>query len=112
MTCIFCHIVERKLPTAILYETEEVAVFKEINPDAPVHLLIVPKKHIESVNSLEEETAGIMVKMVLAAKHMAGLYKIQPGYRLVINCGRQAGQVVNHLHMHLLGGWGRSSAKS
>ena len=111
MTCIFCHIIAHELPAEILYEDEELAVFRDINPKAPVHLLIVPKRHIDSVNALNENTAGIVARMVLAAKDMAEREMIRSGYRLMINCGREAGQVVNHLHMHLMGGWGRKSWK-
>lgn len=109
MTCIFCHIVAKELPADILYEDEDLVVFKDINPHAPVHLLIVPKKHFNSMNSLSEETAGILAKMALAAKRMAEKHRIQSGYRLQINTGREAGQVIFHLHMHLLGGWGRKA---
>lgn len=111
MTCIFCQIVTHKLPADIVFEDEDLAVFKDINPDAPVHLLIVPKKHIDSLNSLDEKTAGIFAKMVLVAKHMAEVHKTQAGYRLMINCGRQAGQVVFHLHMHFMGGWGQKPGR-
>ena len=111
MTCIFCHIIAHELPAEILYEDEDLAVFKDINPVAPIHLLIVPKKHIDSVNTLNENTSGIFAKMVLAAKRMAERHGIQSGYRLMINNGREAGQVVYHLHMHFMGGWGRKPAK-
>jgi histidine triad (HIT) family protein len=95
------------LPAEILYEDEDLVVFKDINPDAPIHLLIVPKKHTETLNALDEKTVGIMNKMTLAAKRMAEMLKTQSGYRLVVNCGREAGQIVPHLHMHFMGGWGR-----
>ena len=111
MTCIFCQIVAHELPTEILFEDEDLAVFKNINPDAPIHLLIVPKRHFDSVNALDEKTADIVAKMVLTAKRLAQQFGIQTGYRLMMNNGREAGQVVYHLHMHLMGGWGRKSAK-
>jgi len=111
VTCIFCQIVTRRLPAEIVYENEDLVVFKDINPDAPIHLLIAPKKHFDSLNSLDENNAGIIAKMVLAAKHVAELNKTQSGYRLMINCGREAGQVVYHLHMHLMGGWGRKTGR-
>ena len=110
MTCIFCHIVAHELPAEILYEDEELTVFKDINPAAPIHLLIVPRKHIDSLNSLDEKDGAIIHKMVFAAKRMAALHQIQ-SYRLQINCGREAGQVIFHLHMHLMGGWGRKPVK-
>ena len=111
MTCIFCHIIARQLPTEIIYENADLVVFKDINPQAPVHLLIVPKKHIESINAVDEKTAEIFSKMVLAAKTMAERHGVQSGYRLMINNGREAGQVVYHLHMHFLGGWGKRPVK-
>jgi histidine triad (HIT) family protein len=107
--CIFCQIIGRKKPAEIVYEDENLVVFRDIHPNAPVHLLIVPRIHIDTLNSLDEGSAGIVAKMVLAAKNIAELYRIQSGYRLFINCGREAGQVIFHLHMHLMGGWGRES---
>ena len=111
MTCIFCQILARELPGEILYEDEDLAVMKEINPEAPVHLLIIPKKHFDSLNSLDEQTAQIGAKMFLTAKRMAETQGIQSGYKVMINCGREAGQLIRHLHMHLMGGWGRKPIK-
>jgi len=111
MDCTFCQIIERKKPAAIVYADEDLVVFWDTHPSAPVHLLIVPRIHVDTLNSLDEGSAGIVAKMVLAAKNMAELYKIQSGYRLFINCGREAGQVILHLHMHLIGGWGRGPVK-
>jgi len=111
MTCIFCNIVGHRLPAEIIQEDADLAIFKDINPAAPVHLLIVPKKHIDSLNTLEEKDAGIFFKMILAAKQVAEKQGIQSGYRLMINNGREAGQVVYHLHMHLMGGWGQKPAR-
>ncbi len=110
MTCIFCQIAARELPADIVYEDEDLIVFKDINPDAPVHLLIVPRKHFDSLNSLDENTAEIGGRMFLAAKRMAEAQGIQSGYRVMINSGREAGQVIRHLHMHLMGGWGKKGA--
>ena len=107
MECTFCQIIERKMPAEIVYEDGDLVIFWDIHPDAPIHLLIVPKRHIDTLNSLDEKTAGIVAKMVLAAKRMAELHNIQSGYRLIINCGRGAGQIIFHLHMHFMGGWGR-----
>ncbi len=111
MGCTFCQIIDRKMPAEIVYEDEDLVVFWDIHPSAPVHLLIVPRIHVDTLNSLDEGSAGIAAKMVLTAKNIAELYKIQSGYRLVINCGREAGQVILHLHMHLMGGWGRGPAR-
>jgi len=109
--CVFCQIIERKKPAEIIYEDENLVVFRDIHPSAPVHFLIVPRIHIDTLNSLDEGSASIAAKMVLTGKNIAELYKIQSGYRLVINCGREAGQVIFHLHMHLMGGWGRGPAR-
>jgi len=111
MTCIFCQILARELPADIIFEDEDLAVIKEINPEAPIHLLIIPKRHFDSVNSLDEKTAIIATKMFLTAKQMAELHGIQLGYRLLVNSGREAGQVIHHLHMHLMGGWRRKLEK-
>jgi len=109
--CVFCQIIERKKPAEIIYEDEDLVVFRDIHPSAPVHFLIVPRIHIDTLNSLDEGSASIAAKMVLTGKNIAELYKIQSGYRLVINCGGEAGQVIFHLHMHLMGGWGRGGAR-
>ncbi len=111
MTCIFCQILARELPGDILFEDEDLAVIKNINPEAPVHLLIIPKKHFDSVNSLDEKTFQIGGKMLLAAKKMAEAQGIQSGYKILINTGREVGQEIRHLHMHLMGGWGRKPLK-
>jgi histidine triad (HIT) family protein len=111
MDCTFCQIIERKKPAEIVYEDEDLVVFRDIRPSAPVHLLIVPRIHVDTLNSLDEGSAHIVSRMVLTAKNIAELYKIQSGYRLVINCGREAGQVIFHLHMHLMGGWGQGPAR-
>ncbi len=111
MICLFCQIAAHELPADIIYEDEEVIVFKDINPAAPVHLLIVPRKHLDSLNSLDEETAGLGGKMLLRAKQIAETQGIQSGFRILINTGRQAGQVVRHLHLHLMGGWGKKDYK-
>jgi len=111
MTCIFCQILARELPGEILYEDDDIGVIKDINPEAPVHLLIIPKKHFDSLNSLDEKTAQIAAKMFLAAKKMAEAQGIQSGYKVLINNGREAGQQVRHLHMHLLGGWGKMQGR-
>jgi len=107
MTCIFCQILARELPGEILYEDEDLGVINDINPEAPVHLLIIPKRHFDSLNSLDEKTAQIGAKMLLAAKKMAEAQGIQSGYKVLINNGREVGQEIHHLHMHLMGGWGR-----
>ena len=103
--CIFCKIVDKELPADILYEDNNVIVFKDIKPKAPLHILIVPKKHIPSINHLELEDKELMGEMFLAAKKMAKKQGVaKTGYRLVFDTGKNAGQTVDHLHLHLLGG--------
>ena len=107
--CIFCKIVNGYLPTDFLFENERLIVFKDINPHAPVHLLIVPKKHIRSINDLTSEDNEIISEMITAAKEMAKKVSIsESGYKLLFNVERGGGQVIFHLHLHLLGGWRRS----
>lgn len=105
MDCIFCRIVVGKIPSDIVYQDEEVVVFRDINPQAPVHLLVVPKKHIAYLTDLAEKETPLMGHMVKVANQLAKAEGIsETGYRLVINCGQQGGQLVPHLHMHILGG--------
>ncbi len=111
MTCIFCQILVRELPGEILYEDQDLAVIKDINPEAPVHLLIIPKRHFDSLNSLDEQSLEIGGKMLLAAKKMAEVQGIQSAYKILVNTGREAGQQIRHLHMHLIGGWGKKPFK-
>ena len=105
MDCVFCQIIEGKISTEFLYQDSRVVVFRDINPAAPTHLLIVPKKHILSLAQLAETETAIIGHMVKIANRLARDGGIaESGYRLVINSGREGGQVVPHLHMHLLGG--------
>ena len=105
MDCIFCQIVAGKIPSQICYQDEEVIAFRDINPQAPVHLLIVPKKHIPSLVHLSEDELPLIGHMVNIANQLAKREGIsEKGYRLAINCGEQGRQLVTHLHMHLLGG--------
>lgn len=101
MTCVFCKIVNKELPSEIVYEDEKVLVFKDINSKAPVHLLVVPKKHISSIKDSGSE--NIARVLILAAKKVAEKKKIA-GYKLVFNVGKEGGQIVDHLHMHFLAG--------
>ncbi len=102
---IFCQIIEGKAQAKIVYDDGEIIAFWDIHPRAPVHILIVPKKHIVSVGELTEETAPILGKMALVANKVAKQQGIfDSGFRLVINCGPDSGMIVPHLHMHLLGG--------
>jgi histidine triad (HIT) family protein len=102
---IFCRIIEGKAPGRIVYQDDEVVAFWDSHPKAPIHILIVPRKHITSVCELTEQDALILGKMALAADKIArqeGIFNT--GFRLVLNCGPDSGMIVSHLHMHLLGG--------
>jgi histidine triad (HIT) family protein len=104
--CLFCQIANGETPTDILFENDTLVVFKDINPAAPVHLLMVPKKHIRSVNDLTEDDQPILSEMLMVGKEMARRQEVsKSGYRLFINVERGGGQVIFHLHMHLIGGW-------
>ena len=103
--CIFCKIINKEAPADIVYEDNSVIVFKDINPSAPIHLLIVPKKHIISINNLKEQDKELVGYMFLIAKKIAEEQDIsKTGYRLIINVGKGSGQIIDHLHLHLLGG--------
>ncbi|MEA3427941.1 MAG: histidine triad nucleotide-binding protein [Thermodesulfobacteriota bacterium] len=104
--CIFCDIINGKTGTKLLYEKDTLVVFKDINPSAPVHLLIVPRKHIRSANDLKEEDQRIVSEMIMAGKEMAKKEGIaKSGYKLLFNVEKGGGQVIFHLHLHLIGGW-------
>jgi len=103
MDCIFCKIINKEKPSDFVYENDKLIVIKDINPKAPIHLLIIPKKHIHSVNHFEEGDKELIGEMILCAKKIAK-EKNLAGYKLLINVGRKAGQIVDHIHMHLLSG--------
>ena len=103
--CIFCKIAGKEIQTEIVHEDDDVLAFRDINPQAPVHILFIPKEHIETLNDVSELHSGLISKLVLAAKETARAEGIsEDGYRLVMNCNKAAGQEVFHLHLHLLGG--------
>ncbi len=103
--CLFCKMVSGELKPDIVHEDEHVLAFRDISPQAPTHVLIIPRKHIASSNSLEAGHAGILSAMFQAARRIADFEGIAgTGYRLVFNCNEDAGQTVFHIHMHLLGG--------
>lgn len=110
--CIFCKINNKELPADFVYENDNLTAFKDIRPKAPIHILIVPKKHIQSVIETQPEDKELLGELVLAAQKIArelGLNKA--GYKLVFNVGRGGGQLIDHLHLHLLGGWGKEGLK-
>ena len=101
--CLFCKIIRGDIPSAKVFENDDVFAFRDINPQAPVHVLIVPKKHV--ANLLEGAEAGIMDPLMRAAAEIARQQGLaENGFRLITNCGRDGAQSVNHLHLHLLGG--------
>lgn len=105
MDCIFCKIIAGQIPSDVIYTDDKVIAFRDINPMAPVHLLIIPREHIPSLNDVTEQQITLVGHMVQVAKQLAKQQGIGiKGYRVVINTGSQGGQVVQHLHMHLLGG--------
>jgi len=103
--CIFCRIVAGELPSDIVYQDEHFLAFRDIEPQAPKHVLIVPKTHITSLTELTEEQQDLAGRLIILAKDLAEKEEIaKSGYRLVINCGSEGGQLVPHLHLHLIGG--------
>ncbi len=103
--CLFCKIIEKKIPAKIAYEDDKVLAFHDISPQGPVHILIIPKVHIPSVNELQDSDKEIIGSLFVIASKLAKEYKVdQKGFRLVINNGLDTGQAVAHLHVHLIGG--------
>lgn len=103
--CLFCRIINKEAKADVVYEDNEVVVFKDIYPAAPVHLLVVPRKHINSLIDMDEDDAPLIGKLHLVANDLARAFKLdKKGFRIVINCGQDAGQAIFHLHLHLLGG--------
>jgi histidine triad (HIT) family protein len=101
---IFQKIIDRKIPAQIVYEDDRCLAFKDVNPQAPVHVLIIPKKVIATHDEIKEEDRELLGHLHLVAAKLAGQLGLQSGYRLVLNCKESAGQTVPHLHLHLLGG--------
>ena len=103
--CLFCKIVNRELPAEIVFEDDDLVAFNDISPQAPTHILIIPKVHIATVNDLTENEIDLPGRLVLRARALAGEKGIaDSGYRLIMNCNSEGGQTVYHIHMHLLGG--------
>jgi histidine triad (HIT) family protein len=104
--CIFCQIAQGQMDTEMLYQSDSLVVFKDINPHAPVHLLLVPKKHIRSINDLADADREILAELTMVAKEMAKEHGVaESGYKLLYNVEKGGGQLIFHLHLHLLGGW-------
>lgn len=105
MNCIFCQIAKKQMSSEIQYEDEDIIAFNDISPKAPIHILIIPKKHIPNVDEVKEEDEKLIGKLILIAQRLAREKNIsQSGYRLIFNVRSHAGQVVDHIHLHLLGG--------
>lgn len=105
MDCIFCKIANKEIPSTIVYEDDELLAFNDANPEAPVHILVIPKKHITSLNDAMPEDVQLLGKILLTIQKIAREQGIaEAGYRVVNNCGELGGQTVHHLHFHLLGG--------
>lgn len=103
--CIFCKIVAGEIPSETVYEDEEILAFEDVNPTAPTHVLVIPKRHIATVNDLSDAHAPLVGRLLVRAGTIAGERGLsEDGYRLVMNCMRGAGQTVFHIHLHLLGG--------
>ncbi len=102
--CIFCKIARGEIPSKKVYEDENYLAFHDIDPQAPVHIIIIPKKHIESLNEVSEDEKGMLGDLIILAKRLAKDLGLEKGYRIVINTGPEGGQAVLHLHLHLLGG--------
>lgn len=105
MPCIFCQILAKEIPAQIIYEDQECIAFRDIHPQAPVHILVVPKRHIASLNQVTDHDAETLGHLIVCANELAQRENVAiSGYRLVINCNQHGGQTVFHLHVHLLGG--------
>ena len=105
MECIFCRIVAGEIPADIVYQDKELIAFRDIHPQAPTHILIIPKSHIASMTDLTDKQQALMGRFILLAKELAEKEGISAGgYRLSVSCGADGGQLVPHLHFHLLGG--------
>ena len=103
-SCVFCKISKKEIPAKITFEDDEVLVFADIKPSAPVHYLVVPKEHIQSIIHLQDNHQAVISKLIFTAKAAAEKLGLK-GYKFVFNVGKEGGQEVDHLHLHLLGGW-------
>lgn len=102
--CLFCRIIAGEIPSTKVYEDDDVFAFRDINPQAPVHILVVPKKHICCARCINEENSGVVAKCFEAIAKIAKAEGLDNGYRVINNCGEDGGQSVMHLHFHLIGG--------
>ena len=103
--CLFCKIAQKKAPAEIVYEDEDIIAFNDIKPSTFVYILVIPKKHIEKLQDISDNDKELLGKILLKIKEIAKEKKIDKGYKVQINCGKDGGQLVPHLHFHLLGGF-------
>ena len=104
MNCLFCKIIAGEIPSTKVYEDETVLAFRDINPQAPTHILVIPKAHIPSVDGVNAENSAVVAHIFEVIPAIAAQENLTNGYRVVSNCGQDAGQTVHHLHFHILGG--------
>lgn len=105
MACIFCRIASGDLPAKLLFEDDELLAFHDVNPQAPHHILVIPRRHVKDLNDIDDTDEAFVGRLILAARRAAGLAGMKDnGYRLVINTGDDGGQTVSHLHVHAIGG--------
>ena len=104
MKCIFCNIAKKEIPADVIYEDSDVMAFKDTNPSAPIHYLIIPKEHIQAIAHLDGNHRDILSKIIYTSKELAKKCGLK-GYKIVFNVGKEGGQIIDHLHLHLLGGW-------
>ena len=104
MDCLFCKIIAGEIPSTKVYEDESVYAFRDINPQAPTHILVIPKLHLGSVNEISGENSAVVAHIFQVIPQIAAAEGLVNGYRVVSNCGSDAGQTVHHLHFHILGG--------
>ncbi|NIM91351.1 MAG: HIT domain-containing protein [Candidatus Aminicenantes bacterium] len=102
--CLFCKIAKKEIPSETVYENDSLIAFRDIDPQAPTHILIIPKEHFASLEEIPEEKKGILADLLLAARQIAKDKELSRGYRIVLNTGKDSGQAVFHIHFHLLGG--------
>ncbi len=104
MNCLFCKIINGDIPSAKVYENEFVYAFRDINPQAPTHILVVPKEHVENIDGINAKNSAVVAKIFEAIPEIAKTEGLKNGYRVISNCGSDACQTVMHLHFHILGG--------
>lgn len=104
LDCLFCRIVAGQIPSDRVYEDDDVIAFRDIHPQAPTHVLVVPRRHVPDIDTLEDDDDGLLTALFGAVRRVAGQERLAKGYRVVTNVGAESGQSVFHLHLHLLGG--------